>query len=141
MHILNSFALNISLSMLLCFASCAGGINRYEEGLAMSNKLYLDLYSQVHYALENNSKDTERATKLRLIDQKLQEYRGDYESFQEILKIWRDSGREPDDIRQSYKNMWYSLLEAQALAAKSYIYTSECSARTAIKGKAGNECP
>jgi hypothetical protein len=42
---------------------------------------------------------------------------------------------------ESYKKMWYSLLEAQTLAAKSYIYASECSARTALKGKAGNDCP
>ncbi len=125
----------------MVFASCAGKISRFEEGSAMSNKLYFDLYSQVHFALKNNSEDTERATKLRLIDQKLDEYRADYDSFQEILTTWRDSGRKPDDIMQSYKKMWYSLLEAQTLAAKSYIYASECSARTAIKGKAGNDCP
>jgi hypothetical protein len=107
----------------------------------MSNGLYLDLNSQVNYALKNNSEDTGRAEKLKLIDQKLEEYRADYDSFQKILTKWRDSGRKPDDIMESYKKMWYSLLEAQTLAAKSYIYASECSARTALKGKAGNDCP
>lgn len=107
----------------------------------MSNKLYLDLHAQVQYALINNSEDTQRAEKLELLNQKLEEYRVDYDSFQKILATWRDSGRKPDDTMQSYKKMWYSLLEAQTLAAKSYIYASECSARTALKGKAGNDCP
>jgi hypothetical protein len=127
--------------MIICYTSCAGKINRFEEGSIMSNGLYLDLNSQVNYALKNNSEDTGRAEKLKLIDQKLEEYRADYDSFQKILTKWRDSGRKPDDIMESYKKMWYSLLEAQTLAAKSYIYASECSARTALKGKAGNDCP
>jgi hypothetical protein len=139
--IVKSFVLNISLLMFILFTSCAGKINRFEEGSIMSNELYSDLYYQVHYALMKNSKDTDRAEKLEFINQKLEEYRADYDSFQKILTSWRNSGRKPDDIMQSYKKMWYSLLEAQSLAAKSYIYASECSARTAIKGKAGSDCP
>lgn len=127
--------------MIICYTSCAGKISRFEEGSGMSNKLYLDLHAQVQYALINNSEDTQRAEKLELLNQKLEEYRVDYDSFQKILATWRDSGRKPDDTMQSYKKMWYSLLEAQTLAAKSYIYASECSARTALKGKAGNDCP
>jgi hypothetical protein len=131
------------LLLIMFFSiSCIGGrINRFEEGSIMSNKLYLDLYSQVHYSLKNNSEDTERAKRIELINQKLEEYRVDYDSFQRILTTWRDSGQEPENIMESYKKMWYSLLGAQTLAAKSYIYASECSARTAIKGKAGNDCP
>ena len=128
--------------MMVSSISCVGGgIHRFEEGSIMSNGLYLDLRSQIDYALKNNSVDTERVGKLELINQKLEEYRVDYEYFQRILTAWRDSGREPENVMQSYKKMWYSLLEAQTLATKSYIYTSECSARTAIKGKAGNDCP
>ncbi len=107
----------------------------------MSNELYSDLHSQVHHALNADSVGTERAEKLEQINQKLGEYRADYDSFQEILAAWRESGRQPENTIQAYKKMWYSLLEAQGLAAKSYIYASECSARTAIKGKAGNDCP
>ena len=118
-----------------------GTINRFEEGSIMSNELYSDLYSQVHHALKDDPVGTERTEKLEHINQKLAEYRADYDSFQKILSAWRDSGRKPDNIMESYKKMWYSLLEAQSLAAKSYIYVSECSARTAIKGKAGNDCP
>ena len=128
----------IILSSISCIG---GGINRFEEGSGMSNKLYLDLHYQVQYALINNSEGAERAKRLELINQKLEEYRIDYDSLQRILTTWRDSGREPENIMQSYKKMWYSLLEAQTLAAKSYIYASECSARTALKGKAGNDCP
>lgn len=131
------------LSLIMIFLiSCTGTrINRFEEGSVMTTKLYLDLYSQVNYALRNNSEDTERAKRLELINQKLEEYRVNYDSFQRILTTWRLSGREPENIMESYKKMWYSLLEAQTLASKSYIYASECSARTAIKGKAGTDCP
>lgn len=128
--------------IILCSASCVGArINRFEEGLGMSNKLYQDLHAQVQYALESNSEDSERAKRLELINQKLEQYQVDYDSFQKILTTWRNSGQKPGDVMQSYKMMWNSLLEAQSLAAKSYIYASECSARTAIKGKAGNDCP
>jgi hypothetical protein len=130
------------LLIMLFSISCIGGrINRFEEGLILSNELYIDLSSQLNHSLKNNSEDTKRAEKLKLINQKLEEYRVDYDSLQRILTTWRDSGQKPENTMQAYKKMWYSLLDAQTLATQSFIYTSECSARTAIKGKAGKNCP
>lgn len=139
---MKSFMLYGLILVLMSSASCIGrGQTNFAEGLRLSNELYIDLSNQVIYALNDNSVDTERTEKLKLVNQKLEEYRLEYDSFLQTLHTWEASGTEPENTMELYKELWNSILEAQTLAATSYIYASECSARMAIKGKAGNNCP
>ena len=123
------------------FLSCTGRIARFEEGLHLSNEIYTDLYSQVESVYQTDSEDTERTQTLKLINEKFMEYRLGYDTVLKSLDTWRDSGQKPDDTMDKYKRMWEPLLEAQSIAVKLYIYPTECSSRTALKGKAGNNCP
>ncbi len=139
---MNSFVLYGLILVLISSASCiTRGQTNFEGGLRLSNELYVDLSNQVTYALNNNSVDTKKTEKLKLINQKLEEYRIEYYSFLQTLHRWETSGKKPENTMELYKELWNSILEAQTLAGTSYIYASECSARLALKGKAGNNCP
>ncbi|MDA2920180.1 hypothetical protein MYX76_11940 [Desulfobacterota bacterium AH_259_B03_O07] len=130
------------LILILTFAfSCTRQMKHYGEGIIKSNVIYKDLSYQIDYALQTTSKDSKRAQRLKLIDEKLKEYKAYYDSFLTVLNNWEKTGKEPENRMELYEAMWRSILDAQNLAANSYIYASECSTRTAIKGKAGNNCP
>lgn len=138
---IKSFLFYGLLLIQISFISCTGRINRFEEGLLLSNEIYMDLSSQVNSTQNNISEDNERAKTLKLINEKLIEYRLMYDSLLENLNTWRNSGQKPEETMDTCKKMWEPLLEAQSIAVKVYIYPTECSSRTALKGKAGNNCP
>ncbi len=127
------FGIAIILALTL---SCARGVSNLEMGMRVSDNLYNDLAPQVAYVLQSPSTDHVRMSRLRLTNEKLNEYRKAYNECIMALSLWKSTGQPPENIMDLYAGMWRSLLEAQTLAANAYIYTSECVANTTLKGKA-----
>jgi hypothetical protein len=131
----------ILFGITLIVLSCTGqvrNLSHLERGMMMSNNLYNDIAPQVTSALQSPSTDSTRFERLKLISQRLDEYRRSYDECLKVVSLWKNTGRAPEGTTGLYEEMWKSLIDAQTLAASVYIYASECAARTAIKGKAGN---
>lgn len=118
--------------------SCTRGVGNLERGMMKSNNVYNDIAPQVATALQSSGTDSERGKRLRTINEKLDQYRTAYNECAKAVTAWKSTGEAPENTMDIYMEMWRSLIDAQTLAASIYIYASECSARTAIKGKAGN---
>lgn len=120
--------------------SCTRGVSNLERGMMMSSNIYKDIAPQVATALESSATDSTRDKRLRVINQKLDQYKIAYNECAKAIGKWKSTGEAPENTMDIYKGMWQSLIDAQTLAASIYIYASECTARTAIKGKAGDTC-
>jgi hypothetical protein len=120
--------------------SCTRRVSHLERGMMMSSNIYNDIAPQVSNALQSSSANSTRGQRLHLINQKLGEYKKAYNECARAIDAWKSTGQAPDHTMKLYEQMWRSLIDAQTLAASVYIYASECTARTAIKGKAGNTC-
>jgi len=129
------------LGVILTFGftvSCTRGVGNLERGMMMSSNIYNDIAPQVATALQSSGTDSERGKRLRTINEKLNQYKTAYHQCAKAVTEWKSTGEAPQDTMDIYMEMWRSLIDAQTLAASVYIYASECTARTAIKGKAGD---
>lgn len=127
--------LGITLTVSLIL-SCANRVSDLERATMTSNNIYNDIAPQVNSALSSPSTDSTKVERLRLISQKLDEYIKAYDKCIKAIDISKSTGQTPDNIRELYEEMWKPLIDAVELASTLYIYPSECTARTAIKGKA-----
>ena len=118
--------------------SCTRGVGNLERGMMMSSNIYDDIAPQVANALQSSGTNTERGKRLRTINEKLGQYKTAYSECAKAVTAWKSTGEAPENTMDIYMEMWRSLIDAQTLAASVYIYANECSARTAIKGKAGD---
>jgi len=121
--------------------SCASRVSNLDKAVSMSYVIYIDLAPQITSALQNSSMDSTDSTRvkrLKLINQKLDEYKMARDECLKAMYIWEKTGNAPEYADKLYVEMWKPLLDAQTLAATIYIYASECASNTAIKGKA---CP
>lgn len=130
----------IILIFSLVFSCATRSVVTLERSLMTSNVIYNDIAPQVNSALESSLTNSVRGERLQIINQKLDEYAKSYGELSKAVESWRISGEAPDNTEDLYLAMWTPLIEAQTLAATLYIYASECTARTTLKGKAGNNC-
>jgi hypothetical protein len=121
--------------------SCATrGVNNIEAGMRQSDNIYYDLAPQIATALQFGPEDPSKVNHLKLTSQKLENYRKAYTECSKAVNLWKSTGQSPDNMIDLYAEMWRYLVDAQHLAAHVYIYASECTANTGLKGKAGNNC-
>lgn len=131
---LASFGMILVVSLTL---SCATrGVNNIETGMRMSDNIYNDLAPQIAGALQSSPADPRRANHLKLTSQKLEDFRKAYIECSRAVNLWKSTGQAPENMIDLYAEMWKYLSDAQGLAANVYIYASECTANTTLKGKA-----
>ena len=120
--------------------SCAPKPTDLAKATIITDEMYKDIAPQITTALQTSTKTSEEYERLRLVERKLHEYNEARDKCVKAVGIWESTGQPPADTRKHYDQMKKSIIDAVVLAQSLYIYTNECSARTAIKGKAGNSC-
>ncbi len=120
--------------------SCAPKPTDLAKATIITDEIYREIAPQVTTALQTSTENSAEYKRLRLVEQKLHEYNEARNKCVEAVGIWESTGQPPEDTRKHYDQMKKSIIDAVVLAQSLYIYTNECSARTAIKGKAGNSC-
>jgi len=128
--------LGIPLIVSLTLSCATRGVNNIEIGMRMSDNIYNDLAPQIATAIQSSPADARRVNHLKLTSQKLEDYRQAYGECSRAVNSWKSTGQAPENMIDLYAEMWKYLLDAQSLAANVYIYASECTATTTLKGKA-----
>ncbi len=120
--------------------ACAPKSTDLMKATTKSNNVYEEIAPQVQYALDMAGSDTKKKEQLLKIQHKLDNFVVARDQCMADMKVWDETGTPPPDTRANFETMKKEITDAVVMSHAVYIYHSECSATTAIKGKAGNSC-
>ncbi len=135
-----SFLIVFITVIILTSLACAPKSRDLYKATNISEEIYNEMTPQVDLALKNSKQNSDRYNTLLKVREKLSQYKQSHEKCMEVITEWDKTGEIPDNARSNYNDMKDSISEAVILAQTVYIYPSECTSRTGLKGKASNNC-